>query len=72
MPTPVEEPSIVPEKRTIHSSYAKWHEHQEELKIEHDRKIKERIKSKPDDEIVPPVSWEDSLRKPEVRLISPR
>lgn len=33
------------EKKIVHSSYTKWKEHQECLKIDHLKKQKERIKS---------------------------
>ncbi|KAM3141932.1 hypothetical protein pb186bvf_006018 [Paramecium bursaria] len=53
------------EKRTVYPSYTKWHDQRDQLKIEHEKKLKERPKKTEQDEQINSIQeWEGSLRRP--------
>ncbi|CAD8193180.1 unnamed protein product [Paramecium pentaurelia] len=55
------------DKRTVHATYTQWKDHQEQVKEQYVKKLKEPIKKgQIEDE-----KFED-IRKPEVRVMSPR
>lgn len=64
------------EKKTVHSSYTKLKEHHEFLKLDEIKKQKERLRSHyvttQEEERISQLNWEDSLRKPETRIMSPK